>query len=88
MTYPNATSNEAFELVLAALVGSFLQRRVQKLAVKLVQRVLLYVRDLLHDSSYLQVPGTLGSEGKPAQWGRFGPCHLAHSLPHPLLRKH
>lgn len=59
MTYPNTTSNEAFELVLPALVSNFLQRGVQKLAVKLVQRVFLYFRDLLHNSSYLQVPGTL-----------------------------
>lgn len=61
MTYPDAASNEAFELVLPALVRHFLQRGVQQLAVKLVQRVLLYVRDLLHHSSYLQVPGTLWS---------------------------
>lgn len=69
MTYPNATSNETFELVLPALVSNFLQRGVQKLAVKLVQGVLLYFRDLFHNSSYFQVPGTLRGEGKPTQWG-------------------
>lgn len=69
MTYPNATSNETFELVLPAFISNFLKRGVQKLAVKLVQGVLLYFRDLFHNSSYLQVPGTLRGKGKLTQWG-------------------
>lgn len=77
MTYPNTTSNEAFELVLPALVSNFLQRGVQKLAVKLVQRVFLYLRDLLHNSSDLQVPRTLWSKGEPTKW-RLGLCHFPH----------
>lgn len=79
VTYPNATSNEAFELVLPALVSNFLQRGVQKLAVKLVQRVFLYFWDLLHNRSDLQVPGTLRSEDKPTEWNRFEPCHTHSS---------
>lgn len=52
VTYPDAASNETFKLVLPALVSHFLEGRVQKLAIKLVQRVLLNLRDLLHYSPY------------------------------------
>lgn len=80
MTYPNTTSNEALELILPALVSNFLQRGVQKLAVKLVQRVFLYFRNLLHNSSYLQVPGTLRSKDiNPLNGVGFCLNHFPHA---------
>lgn len=84
VTYPDAASNEAFELVLPALVSHFLQRGVQQLAVKLVQRILLYVRDLLHHSPYFQVPGALQSvDIENHAMAMAGPWHLSHPPPSP-----
>lgn len=64
ITYPNATRDEALEMILPALICHLLQCWVQQLGIELLQGVLLDVRDLLHHGLQLGVARAL--------WGMAG----------------
>lgn len=64
----------ALELVLPGACQPLSAERVQQLAVKLVQTVLLNFWNLLHPSSYLQVPGPLKVGINPLNGMGLGPA--------------